>query len=141
MTLIGTVIVVALVFAQPGTLVVEKVSDAGDPRAFSMLSPLTGDRGVPASCTLGDGTTVTLVKGQDATLEVVRGGVKKALTIPDVRGQARPTLACGDDDRFFYVNPRYGRVFGYSANRLLGGEEPIVWSRSVTPFTSLPDAG
>jgi hypothetical protein len=141
MRFFASIVMAAVAAAPPPTPILEKLRSAGDPRAFELRSPLTGDRGVPASCPLSDGTTVTLVGGQDATLEVERQGAKKTVVVPDVRGLSRPTIACGEGDRFYYVNPRHGRVYGYSAGKLFRGEEPTLWTRDLGPFTSLPDAG
>lgn len=125
----------------PATLVLEKIRSVDDPRVFDLRDATTGDRGVMPACTLSDKTAVTLISKKDATLEIVREGVKRTLVIENVSGLARATLACGDTDDFYYANPRLGTLYAYSADRLFRGEDPVVWKRSVTPFTSMDAAG
>ena len=125
----------------PATLILEKIRSVDDPRVFDLRDATTGDRGVMPACTMSDKTTVTLTSRKDATLEVSREGTKKTLVIENVAGLARATLACGDTDDFYYANPRLGTLYAYSANRLFRGEDPVVWTRRVTPFTSMDEAG
>jgi hypothetical protein len=84
---------------------------------------------------------LTLVSAKNATIEATRDGSKKSVVVEDVQGLGRSTLACGDGDVFYYANPRHGQVFAYSANRLFHGDDPMIWTRHVEPFTSLDDAG
>jgi hypothetical protein len=140
MSLIALVVAVNMAASPPETLILEKIRSVTDPRSFDLRDAATGDRGVPPSCTLSDKTTVTLTSRNDATLEIERLGSKRTLVIQNVSGLARPTLACGDADDFYYANPRLGVLYAYSANRLFRGEEPVVWTRSVTPFTNMDDA-
>ena len=126
--------------APPATLILEKIRSVDDPRVFDLRDAATGDRGVPPSCTLPDKTTVTLTSRKDATLDVARPGSTKMLVIENVAGLARPTLACGETDDFYYANPRLGMLYAYSADRLFRGENPLVWTRSVTPFTNMDEA-
>jgi hypothetical protein len=90
---------------------------------------------------LADNTTVHLVRGNDATLEVERGGVRKTIVIKSTRGVGRSTLGCGEGDAFYYANPRMGRVFAYSANRMFRDQDPLLWTRQVEPFRNMDDAG
>ncbi len=125
----------------PASLILEKIRSVDDPRVFDLRDATTGDRGVMPACTLSDKTAVTLTIRKDATLEVTREGAKKTLVIENASGLARATLACGETDDFYYANPRSGTLYAYSANRLFRGENPVVWKRSVTPFTSMDEAG
>jgi hypothetical protein len=130
-----------LAAAPQATLILDRVQPVDDPRSYDFRDPVHGDRGVPKSCSLADRTTVTLTSSTNATLEVDREGMKKTVVVEDVRGLGRSTLACGDGDAFYYANPRHGRVYAYSANRLFRGDDPVVWTRHVEPFKSLDDAG
>jgi hypothetical protein len=141
MTFISLLFAANVAVAPPAELVLDSVRAVADPRNFDFRDPINGDRGVPRSCSLADQTTVTLVSARNATLEVSRNGSKKTVVVEDVQGLGRSTLACGGGDAFFYANPRHGQVYAYSANRLFRGEDPIVWTRHVEPFTSLDDAG
>ena len=140
MSLIALLLAANLSAASPATLILEKIRKVDDPRIFDLRDPMTGDRGVPASCTLSDKTTVTLTIGKDASLEAVREGKSRTLTIENVHGLARATLACGDKHDFYYANPRLGALYAYDADRLFRGEDPVLWTRSVTPFTSMDEA-
>jgi len=122
------------------TLILEKIRAVSDPRAFDLVDEVKGDRGVPKSCPLAGKTTVSLVSGKNATLEVDRDGSKRAFVVENVRGVRRATLACGENDKFFYVNPRLGQVSAYSADRLFRGTDPVMWTRRIDPFTSLDAA-
>jgi hypothetical protein len=141
MSLISLLIAATLAGAPQATLVLDKVRAVDDPRRYDLRDPVNGDRGVPKTCPLGDRTTVTLTSARNATLEVSRDGSKKTVVVEDVQGLGRATLACGDGDVFYYANPRHGKVYAYSADRLLRGDNPIVWARHVEPFKSLDDAG
>jgi hypothetical protein len=141
MSFIWLLIAANLVAAPDAVLVLDKVRSVDDPRGYDFRDPINGDRGVPKSCSLADRITVALASGKNATLEVDREGLKKTVVVEDVQGLGRPTLACGDGDIFYYANPRHGKVYAYSANRLFRGEDPIVWTRDVEPFKSLDDAG
>jgi hypothetical protein len=140
MILIALFLAAKVVAAAPPTLVLEKIRAVADPRSFDLRGPDTGDRGVPTSCTLSDKTTVTVAIGKDATLEVERGGTKKTFVVENVAGLGRSTLACGDADDFYYANPRLGTLYALSANRLIRGDDPVVWKRSASPFTNADDA-
>lgn len=140
MSLIALLLAANVAAAPPLTLILDKVRSVDDPRGYDLRDPVTGDRGVPTTCALADKTTVALSLGNNATIEVSRDGVKKTVVVENVRGLARSTLACGDGDDFYYANPRLGQVYAYSANRLLSGEDPVVWTRRVEPFTNLDDA-
>ena len=140
MSFTALIVATSVAVASPATLVLEKVRSVDDPRIYDLRDQVNGDRGVPTSCSLADNTTVTLTKGKDATLEVDRDGTKKTVVVENVAGLGRSTLACGDADAFYYANPRHGRIYAYSANRLFRGDDPVVWARSVIPFTSMDDA-
>jgi len=141
MSVLALFVVATLAAAPPSTLILERVRSVDDPRAVDLRDDVKGDRGVPLSCSLAADTTVVLVRGRDATLEVERGTTKKKVVVENTRGVGRSTLGCGDGDAFFYVNPRLGKVFAYSASRLLRGEDPVVWTRQVEPFRNMDDAG
>ena len=140
MSLNAMLVAASMAVAPPATLILEKVRAVADPRSFDLRDQVDGDRGVPRSCSLADKTTVTLSSGRNATLEVERSGTKKSIVVEDVRGLGRSTLACGERDDFYYANPRHGQLYAYSANRLFRGDDPVVWTRRVEPFTSLDDA-
>lgn len=140
MSLVALLVAANLAGAPPATLILEKVRPVDDPRSYDLRDPVSGDRGVPKSCSLADGTIVTLASARNATLEVSRDGTKKTFVVEDVQGLGRSTLACGQTDDFYYANPRHGQVYAYSANRLFRGDDPIVWTRHVAPFKSLDDA-
>lgn len=140
MSLIALLVAANVAVAPNPILILEKVRSVDDPRSYDLRDQVNGDRGVPKSCSLADETTVTLSSGKNATLEVNRDGSKKTVVVEDVSGLGRSTLACGETDDFYYANPRHGRVYAYSANRLFRGEDPILWTRHVEPFTSLDDA-
>jgi hypothetical protein len=142
MSLIALVVAAGVTAAPAPTLLLERVRSADDPRSYQINEPETGDRGIPSSCSLSAKTTVTQTRsGRIVTLTVTRDGGKKAVTIQDVQGLARPTLACGEADDFYYVNPKHGQIFAYSGDRLFRGLDPVVWTRSVAPFTNIDDAG
>jgi hypothetical protein len=140
MSLTALLLAAGLAASPPATLILEKIRVVDDPRSFDLRDQVNGDRGVPKSCALADKTAIMLSSGQNATLEVDRSGIKKSIVVQDVRGLGRSTLACGERDVFYYANPRRGRLYAYSANRLLRGDDPVLWSQSVEPFTSLDDA-
>ena len=140
MTPCALLVAAGLAVAPPSTLILERVRSVEDPRSFDLRDQIAGDRGVPRSCSLGDGTTVTLVSGKHATLEVDHDGTKRSILVENVAGLGRSTLACGEGDSFYYANPRLGHLYAYSAERLLRGDDPVVWNRRVEPFTSLDDA-
>jgi hypothetical protein len=140
MSLIALLVVANVAVAPPATLILEKVRPVDDPRGYDLRDQVNGDRGVPRSCSLADNTTVTLSIGKNATLDIDRDGTKKTLVVEDVAGLSRSTLACGEADDFYYANPRHGQLYAYSASRLFRGEDPVVWTRRVEPFTSLDDA-
>jgi hypothetical protein len=140
MSLVNLLIAASLVAEASPTLILEKVRPVDDPRGYDLRDPVAGDRGVPRSCSLSNKTTVTLAaSGEDASIEVERNGTKKTIVVKNVRGLARPTLACGDFDDFYYANPRRGDVYAYSANRLFQGEDPVVWTHVVDPFKGMDD--
>jgi len=141
MSVIALFAVAALAATPPSTLILEKVRSVDDPRGVELRDDVKGDRGVPLSCALVDNTTVNLVRGKDATLEVARGGAKRSVVVENVRGVGRSTLGCGEGDDFYYANPRLGRLLAYSANRLFRGEDPVVWTRQVEPFRNMDEAG
>jgi len=141
MSLIALLVAANVAVAPSATLILEKIQSVSDPRSYDLRDQQNGDRGVPMSCSLADKTTVTLSIGKSATLEVNRDGTKKSVVVEDVAGLGRSTLACGDADEFYYANPRHGRLYAYSANRLFRGEDPVVWARSVAPFKSMGEAG
>ena len=140
MSLIALLVAANVVVALPDTLVLEKMRSVDDPRSYDLRDQVNGDRGVPKSCSLADKSTVTLAFGKDATLEVVRDGAAKTIVVENVAGLGRSTLACGEADSFYYANPRLGKLYAYSANRLFRGEDPAVWTRNVAPFTSMDEA-
>jgi hypothetical protein len=129
-----------LVVVPPATLILEKVRIVDDPRSFDLRDQVNGDRGVPKTCSLAGNVTVTLSSGKSATLQVDHDGTKRSVVVENVSGLGRSTLACGEADIFYYANPRLGRLYAYSAGRLFRGEDPVVWTRTVEPFTSLDDA-
>jgi hypothetical protein len=126
-----------LAVTPPATLILEKVRSVDDPRGYDLRDQVNGDRGVPTSCTLADKTVVTLSIAKNATLEVARDGSRKAIVVENVQGLGRSTLACSEGDTFFYVNPRGGKVYAYGASRLFRGEDPVLWTRQVEPFTGM----
>ena len=138
-----TLLAVAIVHADPTpTLIMEKLRSVDDPRIYELRDQLNGDRGVPKSCTLPNNDVVKLeVAGTNTTLEVVRGQRIKQIVVENTNGLGRSTLACGLGDAFYYANPRLGQLYAYSANRVLRGENPVVWTRRVEPFKSLDDVG
>lgn len=140
MSLIPLLVAANLALAPYAMLILDKVRPVEDPRGYDFRDPISGDRGVPSSCSLADSTTVSLVSAKNATLEVKREGSKKLVVVENVQGLGRSTLACGERDYFYYANPRLGQVYAYSANRLFRGDDPIVWTRHVEPFKSLDDA-
>jgi len=140
MELIALLVAANLAVGPTATLVLEKVRTVDDPRSFDLRDQVNGDRGVPRSCSLADGTKVTLSSGKDATIEVDRVGTKRTIVVENVRGLGRSTLACGEGGLFYYANPRHGRLYAYGADRLFRGDDPVVWTRRVVPFTSLDDA-
>lgn len=140
MSLLALLVAANLAVAPHATLILEKVRSVDDPRSYDLRDQVNGDRGVPKSCSLAGKTTVTLSTAKNATLEVNRDGSKKTVLVEDVQGLGRSTLACGGADDFYYANPRHGQVYAYSANRLFRGENPVVWTRHLEPFTSLDDA-
>ena len=60
MNLIALLLAASVSVAPHVTLILEKIRPVDDPRIFDLRDPITGDRGVPTSCTLSDKTTVTL---------------------------------------------------------------------------------
>ena len=141
MSLIALLIAANVAVAPPATLILENVRPVDDPRSYDLRDQINGDRGVPKWCSLADKTTVTLSIGNNATLEVDRNGTRRTIVVENVAGLRRSTLACGEADDFYYANPRHGKIHAYSANRLFRGDDPIVWTRSVAPFTSMDEAG
>ncbi len=139
MNLFALVLCSHFVTTSDAVLLLEKVREVDDPRGFDLSNPVTGDRGVPTSCSLPGGIKVTLDKGTNARLEVIRGESRKSIVVENVAGLARATLACGPADDFYYANPRLGRVYAYSATRLLRGKDPVVWTHRLEPFKSLDD--
>jgi hypothetical protein len=140
MNLVAVLVSANLLLSPKAMLMLEKLRAVDDPRMYDLRDDVAGDRGVPASCALSDKTTVTLTRAGNATLEVARGDAKKKIVVEDVRGLGRSTLACGEFDDFYFVNPRDGQVHAYSADRLMAGGDPVLWTRSVEPFTSIDDA-
>jgi hypothetical protein len=140
MSLIALLVAANVSVTPSAALILEKIRSVDDPRSYDLRDQQNGDRGVPMSCSLADKTTVTLSISKSATLEVNRDGTKKSVVVEDVAGLGRSTLACGDADDFYYANPRHGRLYAYSANRLFRGEDPVVWTRSVAPFKSMDEA-
>jgi hypothetical protein len=126
--------------AQQPMLVLEKLRAIDDPRGFDLRDQLNGDRGVPRSCKPDDRTTVALESAKNATLAVTRGGTKRIVTIEAVAGLGRSTLACGNAGDFYYANPRLGQVYAYNADRLFRGDQPVIWTRHLNPFSSIDDA-
>ena len=141
MSLIALLVAANVAVAPPATLILEKIRSVDDPRSYDLRDQQNGDRGVPMSCSLADKTTVTLSIGNNATLEVDRNGTRRTIVVENVAGLRRSTLACGEADDFYYADPRHGKIHAYSANRLFRGDDPIVWTRSVAPFTSMDEAG
>jgi hypothetical protein len=137
MSLIALLAAASLAVPPSPTLILERVRAVDDPRVFDLRDQLTGDRGVPKSCSLAGKTTVTIQIGKDATLEVDHDGTTKTIVIENSAGLGRSTLACGASDDFYYVNPRQGQIHAYSVRKLFQGEDPVVWSRQVEPFKSL----
>lgn len=142
MSVLALVLAAGLTAPARPALILEKVRTVDDPRVFDLRNPLTGDRGVPRSCSLRSGVVVKLQSGpKNSTIEVDREGVTKTIVVENTSGLGRSTLACGAGDDFYFANPRLGQVFAYDAERLLRGEEAVVWSRRVAPFKSLDDVG
>ncbi len=136
----NVLLLAAAVAARGSELILEKIRAVDDPRVFDLQDDLHGDRGVPMTCASSDGTQITLTRDdRDATLEVRRGGTTRRVDVEDVSGLWRSTLACGQGDRFSYVNPRHGQVYSYSADRLFRGQDPVIWTRQVAPFTSIDE--
>lgn len=123
-------------------LVLTKIKNIEDPRQYDLRSAESGDRGKALHCEMGDlRITETRARNEaaqriDTTLTVSRGQETRSITIENTVGGGRSTLECGTD-RFFHGDALHGTVTAYSAERLLADENPVLWTRSVSPFKSI----
>jgi small subunit ribosomal protein S17 len=90
MNFIALLVAAELAVAPHATLILDKVRTIQDPRGYDLTDPVNGDRGVPLSCALAEKTTVTLIKGKNATLEVTRDGIKKTIVVEVERRVPHP---------------------------------------------------